>query len=334
MPRAESVPHDEDQRPQAFAATAARDDAAPLPGLVRQAADEDLAPARSASWWRTALGHLAHDGRAMVGLAILVLVTLAVIFAPLLAHYGPDTIDAAALNQGPSWQHWCGTDNLGRDLLSRLLYGGRISLPAGLGVVLIAAGLGIPMGVIAGYGGRLLDDALMRLVDLVLAIPALLLAIGIVSILGPGLESVVVAFGIAFIPSFARVARGTTLQVRALDYVEAARAQGAGSLWIIRKHVLPTVFDSLIVLASLSLGGAILATSALSFLGLGTQLPTSDWGTLLSVGYENMFESSSEMIFPGIALVVTVVGINFLGDGLASALNPRVAAIRNAERIS
>ncbi|MGH2345601.1 MAG: ABC transporter permease, partial [Chloroflexota bacterium] len=187
--------------------------------------DQDEPAARSASWWGMVAGHLIHDGRAMVGLVMLAVVAIAVICAPLLAQYGPDTINATALNQGPSWQHWCGTDNLGRDMLSRLLYGGRISLPAGLGVVLIAAGLGIPMGVIAGYGGRFLDDALMRLVDLVLAIPALLLAIGIVSILGPGLESVVIAFGIAFIPSFARVARGTTLQVRALDYVEAARAQ-------------------------------------------------------------------------------------------------------------
>ncbi|HVC79231.1 MAG TPA: ABC transporter permease [Chloroflexota bacterium] len=304
----------------------------PVAARARDVDDEEGPAAHSASWWRMVIGHLVHDGRAMVGLVMLVLVAIVVIFAPLIAQYGPDTINAAALNEGPSWQHWCGTDNLGRDLLSRLLYGGRISVPAGLGVVAIAAGLGIPMGVAAGYGSRFLDDALMRLVDLVLAIPALLLAIGIVSILGPGLESVVIAFGIAFIPSFARVARGTTLQVRALDYVEAARAQGAGNLWTIRKHILPTVFDSLIVLASLNLGSAILATAALSFLGLGTQLPTSDWGTLLSVGYENMFESSSEMIFPGVALVVTVVGINFLGDGLASALNPRVASLRNVGR--
>lgn len=295
------------------------------PTVVDLAMGEEEAPARVPSRLRMVVGQLAHDGRAMVGLVLLGLVTVAVICAPLLTHYGPDAIDATALNQGPSWQHWCGTDNLGRDLLSRLLYGGRISLPAGLGVVAIAGSLGITMGVIAGYGGRLLDDALMRLVDLLLAIPGLLLAIGIVAILGPGLESAVVAFGIAFIPSFARVARGTTLQVRGLDYVEAARAQGAGHFYIVRKHIMPTVLDSLIVLSTLSLGGAILATSALSFLGLGTQLPTSDWGTLLSQGYENMFLSASEMIFPGIALVITVVGINFFGDGLAAALNPRLA---------
>jgi peptide/nickel transport system permease protein len=326
---------DQSDPPHESAPLAPTGRAASFSADVTSTADQDDGPTtRSASWWRTVAGHLAHDGRAMIGLAMLVLVCIAVICAPLLAQYGPNTINATALNQGPSWQHWCGTDNLGRDMLSRLLYGGRISLPAGLGVVLIAAGLGIPMGVIAGYGGRFLDDALMRLVDLVLAIPALLLAIGIVSILGPGLESVVIAFGIAFIPSFARVARGTTLQVRALDYVEAARAQGTSNVWIIRKHILPTVFDSLIVLASLSLGSAILSTAALSFLGLGTQLPTSDWGTLLSVGYENMFESSSEMIFPGIALVITVVGINFLGDGLASALNPRLAGARAAGRTS
>jgi peptide/nickel transport system permease protein len=330
-----SGPVDQSEASRASSPPTSTEREAPFSSVMASTADHEDGPtARSASWWRTVVGYLAHDGRAMIGLAMLFLISLAVICAPLLAQYGPDTINATALNQGPSRQHWCGTDNLGRDMLSRLLYGGRISLPAGLGVVLIAAGLGIPMGVIAGYGGRFLDDALMRLVDLVLAIPALLLAIGIVSILGPGLESVVIAFGIAFIPSFARVARGTTLQVRALDYVEAARAQGTGNVWIIRKHILPTVFDSLIVLASLNLGSAILATAALSFLGLGTQLPTSDWGTLLSVGYENMFESSSEMIFPGVALVITVVGINFLGDGLASALNPRLAGVRAAGRIT
>src|SRR5205807_2174721 len=167
-------------------------------------------------------------------------------------------------------------DYLGRDIWSRVLYGGRTSLPAGLGVVAIALGIGAPFGLIAGYAGRLVDDIIMRLMDCLLAFPGILLAIGIVAILGPSLTSSVVAVGVALIPYFARVARGSTLQTRELDYVEASRAQGSGSLTVLARHVLPNIVDPLIVLATLNLGLAILATAALSFLGLGTQPPTSD----------------------------------------------------------
>jgi peptide/nickel transport system permease protein len=156
-----------------------------------------------------------------------------------------------------------------------------------------------------------------------LAFPAILLAIGIVAILGPSLTSSVIAVGVALIPSFARLARGSTLRARELDFVEASRAQGAGGFSILLRHILPNIIDPLIVLATLSLGSAILATAALSFLGLGTQLPTSDWGTLLSNGYEHMFQSWGEVTFPGLAIIVLVLGINLLGDALSSAIDPR-----------
>ena len=206
---------------------------------------------------------------------------------------------------------------------SRVVYGGRISLPAGLGVVAIGFGAGVPLGLIAGFVGGLVDDIIMRVVDILLAFPGILLAIGVVAILGPGLTSAVIAVGIAIIPGFARLARGSTLRAREQDYVEAARSQGARTTHILLRHILPNIVDPLIVLATLSLGSAILATAALSFLGLGTQLPTSDWGTLLSQGYEHMFQSWSEVTFPGIAIIVSVLGINLLGDALSDAIDPR-----------
>jgi peptide/nickel transport system permease protein len=289
-----------------------------------QALLEEPLTQKPTSWLRQILHRLILNPSAMAGLGLLGLMVLLALIAPLIARYGPNTVNINALNQDPSLNHWFGTDNLGRDMWSRVLYGGQISLPAGLGVVAIAFGIGTPMGVIAGYTGGIVDDIIMRLVDVLLAFPGILLAIGVVAILGPSLTSAVVAVGITTIPGFARIARGSTLRAREQEYVEAARAQGASSLHIIFRHIMPNIIDPLIVLATLSLGSAILATAALSFLGLGTQPPTSDWGTLLSQGYEHMFQSWSEVTFPGLAIVISVLGINLLGDGLSDALNPRL----------
>jgi ABC-type dipeptide/oligopeptide/nickel transport system permease subunit len=266
---------------------------------------------------------LRSDSSAIAGTFFLGLTITLAIIAPLITHRGPDTINLDVLNQNPSWSYWFGTDYLGRDMWSRVVYGGRISLPAGLSVVAIAFGTGVPLGLIAGFVGGLVDDIIMRIVDILLAFPGILLAIGVVAILGPGLTSAVIAVGIATIPGFARLARGSTLRAREQDYVEAARSQGARNSHILLRHILPNIVDPLIVLATLSLGSAILATAALSFLGLGTQLPTSDWGTLLSQGYEHMFQSWSEVTFPGIAIIVSVLGINLLGDALSDAIDPR-----------
>lgn len=285
--------------------------------------EESLGPQRSA-WLSQILRRLVGNPSAMIGLALLLVMVVLSIIAPMIARYGPNTIDIANLNQDPTSAHWFGTDYLGRDVWSRVLYGGRISLPAGLGVIAIAFIIGTPMGLVAGYSGGLIDDVIMRVVDILLSFPGILLAIGVVAILGPSLNSAVVAVGITSVPGFARVARGSTLRAREQEYVEAARALSAGNVYIIFRHILPNIVDPLIVLATLTLGSAILATSALSFLGLGTQIPSSDWGTLLSLGYEHMFESWSEVTFPGLAIVITVLGINLFGDGLSDALNPRL----------
>jgi peptide/nickel transport system permease protein len=269
--------------------------------------------------WR----RLRTDPSAIAGAFLFGSMVVLALVAPLIARYGPNTLDINSLNYEPSAAHWFGTDYLGRDMWSRVIYGGRISLPAGLGVIAISFGIGIPFGLIAGYVGGLVDDVIMRLVDVILSFPAILLAILVVAILGPSLTSAVVAVGVAVIPGPARLARGSTLRAREYEYVDAARAQGATNWYILSRHILPNVVDPLIVLATLTLGSAILALAALSFLGLGTQLPSSDWGTLLSNGYEHMFQSWSEVTFPGIAIVIATLGINLLGDGLSDAFDPR-----------
>ncbi|MGH2389643.1 MAG: ABC transporter permease [Chloroflexota bacterium] len=288
-----------------------------------EAAAEDVLPERRTTFTRQIVQRLRADPSAMVGVALIGLMVVLALLAPLLARDAPNNLNLSALNENPSPSHWFGTDYLGRDMWSRVIYGGRTSLPAGLGVVAIALGVGGPLGLIAGYAGRVFDDVIMRFMDCLLAFPGILLAIGIVAILGPSLSSSVIAVGVALIPGFARLARGSTLQARELDYVEASQAQGAGSIHILFRHILPNIVDPLIVLGTLSLSSAILATAALSFLGLGTQLPTSDWGTLLSNGYEHMFQSWGEVTFPGVAIIISVLGVNLLGDALSNALDAR-----------
>jgi peptide/nickel transport system permease protein len=271
------------------------------------------------------LGRLLRDPSALIGLALLLLIVAVVLLAPMLARYDPETYhDFLAINQLPSSSHWFGTDYLGRDLWSRVLYGGRLSLAVGLGVVAIEAGIGVLLGLIAGYAGRLVDDLVMRVVEVQQALPGLLLPLGVIAVLGPSERSTVVALGIAGIPIYARLTRGATLQVRTRDYVEAARAVGCSGPRILIRHILPNIRDPLLVQATLSLGGAIMAASALSYLGVGTQPPTADWGTLLTAGTEHMFEAWSEAAFPGLAVCLTVLGINLLGDGLSDALHPRL----------
>ena len=278
------------------------------------------------TWLRQILRRLFSNPSAIAGMVLLGTIILVALLTPLIASGNPDAVNVFALNQDPSGSHWFGTDYLGRDLWTRVLYGARISLTAGLGVIVIAFGGGTPLGLIAGYVGGILDDFIMRLVDLLLCFPFIILTIGIVAILGASLQSAVIAVGIATIPGFARIARGSTLAARERDFVLSARALGGNHRHVLFRHVLPNIIDPLIVLATINLGFAILATAALSFLGLGTQLPSSDWGTMLSLGYEHMFQSWSEVTFPGLAIAISVLGINLLGDGLGDALNPRLKA--------
>lgn len=292
---------------------------------VEEHRDEDGVGAASSSGGRLVLRRLLHDPRAMSGLALLLLIAVLTLLAPLIARYDPNRYhDFLAIDQLPSGSHWFGTDYLGRDLWSRVLYGGRISLPLGLGVVAIEAGIGVSLGLVTGYIGGLVDDILMRLVDIELALPGLLLPLGVIAMLGPGVASTVVALGVAGIPLYARLARASTRQVRERDYITAARAVGHGNAHIVWRQVLPNILDPLIVQVTLSLGSAIVAASALSYLGVGTQPPTADWGALLNAGAEHMFEAWSEVAFPGLAISLSVLGINLCGDGLTDTLNPRL----------
>ncbi|MDQ2828215.1 MAG: ABC transporter permease [Chloroflexota bacterium] len=292
---------------------------------VEEHRDEDGADAVSWSGGRLVLLRLLRDPRAMSGLALLLLIAALTLLAPLIARYDPNSYhDFLVIDQLPSGSHWFGTDYLGRDLWSRVLYGGRISLPLGLGVVTIEAGIGVPLGLVTGYIGGLLDDILMRLVDIELALPGLLLPLGVIAMLGPGVASTVVALGVAGIPLYARLARASTRQIRERDYITAARAIGHSNTHIVWRQVLPNILDPLIVQVTLSLGSAIVAASALSYLGVGTQPPTADWGALLNTGAEHMFEAWSEVVFPGLAISLAVLGINLCGDGLTDALNPRL----------
>jgi peptide/nickel transport system permease protein len=259
-----------------------------------------------------------------IGFTLFAAVVLLSILAPLVARYNPNALNFNALNQNPSSAHIFGTDDLGRDLWARIAWGGRTSLVAGCFIVLLSFIIGVPWGIAAGYAGRVIDDTLMRLIDVLLAFPGLVLAYSIVAMLGPSTKSVVIALGIAGIPGYARIARASTLITRELDYVLAARAAGAGPLHIMRQHVLRNIVDPLVILATLNLSGAILAAAAFSFLGIGTHPPQADWGTMLADGYNYMFQSYSQVIFPGAIIIITVLGINLMGDALGEALNPRM----------
>jgi peptide/nickel transport system permease protein len=265
---------------------------------------------------------LAIFGTAVMGLFICV-----AIFAPLIAPYDPLSQNLTQKFAPPSASHPFGQDELGRDILSRVIYGARISLTAGLAAVAIATGVGTVIGVVAGYLGRWPDSVLMRLMDVFLAFPSILLAIVIVSVLGPSLPNAMLAIGIVFVPQLARVVRSAVISVRERDYIEAERALGAGDTQIIISGVLPNSMAPLIVQATLTLATAILDVAALSFLGLGARAPTPEWGAMLTDAFRSGFgvfvEGQHAIIFPGVAIALCVLSVNFIGDGLRDALDPR-----------
>jgi len=264
---------------------------------------------------------------ALFGLVILSLFILMAVFAPLAAPYDPLAQNLTEKFAGPSLAHPFGQDELGRDILSRIIYGARISLTAGLAAVALATVVGTIVGLVAGYFGRWPDSSLMRLMDVLLAFPSILLAIVIVSILGPSLPNAMLAIGIVFIPQIARVVRSAVISVRERDYIEAERALGAGDAQIIFSGVLPNSMAPLIVQATLTLATAILDIAALSFLGLGARAPSPEWGAMLTdafrSGYGVFVEGQHAIIFPGIAIALCVLSVNFVGDGLRDALDPR-----------
>jgi peptide/nickel transport system permease protein len=264
---------------------------------------------------------------AIFGTAVMTVFVLMAVFAPLVAPYDPLQTDLPQKFDGPSLAHPFGQDELGRDILSRVIYGARISLTAGLAAVVLATVVGTIVGLTAGYLGRWPDSLLMRLMDVLLAFPSILLAIVIVSVLGPSLRNAMLAIGIVFIPQIARVVRSAVISVRERDYIEAERALGAGNAQIVLSGVLPNSMAPLIVQATLTLATAILDVAALSFLGLGARAPTPEWGAMLTDAFRSGFgvfvEGQHAIIFPGIAIALAVLSVNFIGDGLRDALDPR-----------
>jgi peptide/nickel transport system permease protein len=258
----------------------------------------------------------------MAGGVVIVLFVAVALFAPVLAPHDPNEIETRARRKPPSATHLLGTDELGRDVLSRVIYGARVSLRVGVVAIGIALTAGTLLGVVAGYFGRGVDSIIMRLTDVMLAFPGILLAIAIIAILGPGLFNVMIAVGIEAIPVYARTARASTLAVRQLEYVIGARASGAGHGRILGRHILPNIVAPLIVLATIGVAGSILAAAGLSYIGLGAQPPTAEWGAMLSSARTYLRDAWWIATFPGVAIMVVVLALNLFGDGLRDVLDP------------
>ena len=288
-------------------------------------ADEELtllaATERQANWRRLWF-ELRRSTKGLVGAIIVTVAIVAAVGAPLLAPYSPTDQVVEDKFAPPSFSHPFGADNLGRDILSRTLYGGRVSLAIGFLVVAIAATVGSILGGIAGYWGGFVDTLIMRLVDLQLSFPFILLAMIFLAILGPGFWSVLIALAVALWVNYARLVRGESLKLRELEFVQAAQTIGVSKRRIVFSHILPNVMQSILVLATLDMAFVIIFESSLTFLGLGIQPPTASWGIMLSDGRNYLQESPWMSVFPGAAIVLTVVGINLFGDWLRDVLDP------------
>jgi peptide/nickel transport system permease protein len=271
-----------------------------------------------------AIQRLLRNKLAILGMVIMILFLLTALFAPLLAPYDPIDQTLRDRRQPPSREHLLGTDDLGRDILSRVIFGTRKSLQVGVLSVSLAILAGAFIGAMTGYLGGWFDKLLMRLMDILMAFPSLLLAIAIVTILGPGLLNMLYAIAIVSIPVYARIVRASVLSVKSEDYILAAHALGTRGSRVLLRHVLPNCLTPLIVQGTLGIGTAILDAAGLSFLGLGAQPPTPEWGAMLGQGRYAVFSAPHIVIFPGVAIMLTVLGFNLLGDGLRDALDPRL----------
>lgn len=296
------------------------------PGAVRPEAPVPLARVRVQtsirSPWRDSLRRFAANGSAVAGLVVVATFIILALVAPLLAPYGPDQQSLTDRLKPPSVAHWFGTDDLGRDVLSRVVFGAQISLRVGVLAVAIALVVGGTLGLVAGYAGGPLDGVFMRTMDIVLAFPSTLMAIGIVAMHGPGLEMALVAIGVVNIPTYARLARSMAISLRERDYVLAARCLGADGRRQITRHILPNAMSPLIVQATLGIATAIIEAAALGFLGLGAQPPAPEWGLMLTNGRAFLINAPWAMIFPGLAILLTTLAFNLVGDGVRDALDP------------
>lgn len=276
--------------------------------------------------WHETWRMLRKNKMAMLGLGILVVLILLAIFADVIADYDEVAIkmNTSIRLQGPSKDHILGTDELGRDIFARIIHGARVSLQVGIIAVGIAIVVGGSLGAIAGFYGGVLDNVIMRIMDIFLAVPSILLAISIVSALGSSMTNLMIAVGVSSIPSYARIVRASVLSIKDQEFIEAARAIGARDSRIIIKHILPNSLAPVIVQGTLGVAGAILSTAGLSFIGLGIEKPAPEWGAMLSGGRQHIRDSSHVTTFPGIAIMITILSLNLLGDGLRDALDPRL----------
>lgn len=290
-----------------------------------RAAGEARRYERILSGRREFLARFLHDRLSLAGLVIVVVLTAAALFAPLIAPYDPAAQAPAKRLQGPSLEHPLGTDQLGRDTFSRILLGARWSVGSAIAAALAAMIVGVLVGMAAGYFGGLVDAILMRIVDVFLALPTLVVALATVGIFGAGLKNVMIALVSVTWVTYARVVRGLMLAIRERDFIYAARAIGASDMRVILRHALPNIIPPVIVLATLETGRLIVSLAALGFLGLGVQPPTPEWGTMLNQARPFVFGAPHLMLFPGAAITLTVLGFNLIGDGLRDLLDPRLA---------
>jgi peptide/nickel transport system permease protein len=272
---------------------------------------------------RRALRRLLRRKGAVVGLVVLAIFLLLAIFAPLIAPFDPIATSWSLVRKAPSAQHWFGTDDLGRDVLARVIYGTRASLLAGAISVSIALSVGVPLGLLSGYRGGFIDALISRITDAMLACPFLILAIALAAFLGPSLGNAMIAIGVTATPIFVRLTRGQVMSVKVEDYVEAARAMGNPRWRIALFHILPNIMPALLVQATLSVAAAIIAEAALSFLGLGQQPPSPSWGSMLNAAQRFLTNAPWMAIWPGLAIFLVVLSLNLVGDGLRDALDPR-----------
>ena len=292
--------------------------------MRKQKTTESAEALRKSSQWKDVWIRLRRNKLAMVGMVIAVLLALMAIFAPVIAPYDYQVQSIANRLQMPSAQHLMGTDNMGRDILSRLIYGGRISLLVSLLAVIVSLVIGGLLGAMSGYLGGKVDSVIMRLMDILMAIPGILMAVCISAALGGGVWQTALAIAVAGIAGVCRLVRGQTLTLRNQEYIEAARASGSGTLRILLSNIIPNCLAPIIVNTTMSIGGNIMMISALSFVGLGVQPPIPEWGAILNSGREYVSTFWPLITFPGIAIALTMFGFNVFGDGLRDALDPKL----------
>ncbi len=288
------------------------------------AAVAEPAKVRKESQAAAVFKRLRKNKMAMIGLGIIIILILAAVFAPLLAPYSYADMDLKIMHSGPSAAHWFGTDELGRDILSRILYGARYSLSLGILSVLLSNAIGIILGSVAGYFGGMADNIILRIMDIVQSIPGMLLAIVISTVLGAGFSNTIIAMSIGGIPMTIRLLRASIMGIRKQEYLEAATAINCGKVRIMAKHIFPNSYSPLLVSATMGIGNTIMQAAALSYIGLGVQPPAAEWGAMLSAARSYIRDCPHEIIFPGLCIALTVLAFNMFGDGLRDAMDPKL----------